>query len=276
MGNTPSTVATPSLLMRYYSTRVIACQRNLTLTEIKSSVSYRLFQNKKDDDMKHWLPIAATCAIITTTAVADTTQNNLSYAIGYKTGQALQKESVAINTEQFSSGLVAGYQGNPPTVSSTDMQTALTTMQQQMADTMKEKFEALAQKNETTGKTFLADNAKKPGVVTTASGLEYKVLDAGQGNGPAITDTVTVNYEGTLIDGTVFDSSYKRGQPATFQVGGVIKGWQEALQLMKPGATWMLYIPANLAYGNRGSAGAIGPNETLIFKVNLMSVNNKG
>ena len=223
--------------------------------------------------MKHWLPIAATCAIITTAAVADTLQNNLSYAMGYKTGQALKKESVVISAEQFSAGLTAGYQGNPPAVSPADMQAALTTMQKQMADDMKEKFEALAQKNETAGKTFLADNAKKPGVITTPSGLEYKILDAGQGDSPTATDTVTVNYEGTLIDGTVFDSSYKRGQPATFQVGGVIKGWQEALQLMKPGATWMLYIPADLAYGSRGSMGAIGPNETLIFKVNLMSVN---
>src|SRR3989338_9805616 len=141
MVNTTSTVDTPSLLMRYYSTRVIACQRNLTLTEIKSSVSYRLFQNKKDDDMKNWLPIAATCAIITTTAIADTLQNNLSYAMGYKTGQALKKESVAISAEQFSAGLTAGYQGNPPAVSPADMQAALTTMQKQMADDMKEKFE---------------------------------------------------------------------------------------------------------------------------------------
>lgn len=123
------------------------------------------------------------------------------------------------------------------------------------------------------GKAFLEQNKKKPGVVTLPDGLQYKVIEEGTGPKPTLNDTVTVDYAGTLINGKEFDSSYKRGQPATFPVGGVIPGWVEALQLMKTGATWELYIPANLAYGDRGAPPVIGPNETLIFKVNLISIN---
>lgn len=130
-----------------------------------------------------------------------------------------------------------------------------------------------ATKNQAAGDAFLATNKKKPGVVTLSDGLQYKILNKGDGKSPTDTDTVTVNYEGKLIDGTEFDSSYKRGQPATFPVNGVIQGWTEALKLMKPGSTWMLFIPASLAYGEQGSPPAIGPNETLIFKVNLISIN---
>lgn len=123
------------------------------------------------------------------------------------------------------------------------------------------------------GASFLADNKKKEGVKVTPSGLQYKVLKSGSGATPKYTDQVTVNYEGSLIDGTVFDSSYKRGEPIAFGVGQVIKGWTEALQLMKEGDTWMLYIPSNLAYGAQGAGRDIGPNETLIFKVELIKVN---
>jgi FKBP-type peptidyl-prolyl cis-trans isomerase FklB len=127
-------------------------------------------------------------------------------------------------------------------------------------------------KSQTDGQAFLAANQKKPGVVTLPDGLQYKVITEGSGSKPTINDVVTVHYVGTLIDGTEFDSSYKRGQPATFPVAGVIAGWTEALQLMKAGSTWELYIPANLAYGERGAPPVIGPNETLIFKVQLIDV----
>jgi len=123
------------------------------------------------------------------------------------------------------------------------------------------------------GASFLSENKKKEGVKTTPSGLQYKVITEGNGATPKYSDKVTVNYEGTLIDGTVFDSSYKRGEPISFPVSGVIKGWTEALQLMKEGSTYMLYIPSNLAYGAQGSGRSIGPNETLIFKVELIKVN---
>ena len=118
----------------------------------------------------------------------------------------------------------------------------------------------------------MSKNKSKPGVVTTKDGLQYKVITAGKGKPPVATDKVTVNYEGKLLDGTVFDSSYKRGEPATFPVDGVIAGWTEALQLMKPGATWTLWIPAKLAYGSHGAGQLIGPNSTLIFKVHLIKV----
>ena len=123
------------------------------------------------------------------------------------------------------------------------------------------------------GQAFLDENATKEGVVTTASGLQYQVLTEGQGAKPAASDEVTVHYHGTLIDGTVFDSSVDRGQPATFPVGGVIQGWVEALQLMNVGSKYKLFIPSNLAYGERGAGGSIGPNETLIFEVELLSIN---
>jgi FKBP-type peptidyl-prolyl cis-trans isomerase len=124
----------------------------------------------------------------------------------------------------------------------------------------------------TAGKAFLAANQHKPGVKTTASGLQYKILKEGSGTAPTLKDTVTVNYEGTFINGKVFDSSYKRDESVTFPVKGVIKGWQEALTMMKPGAIWMLYIPPDLAYGANNAPAAIGANQTLIFKVNLISV----
>lgn len=122
------------------------------------------------------------------------------------------------------------------------------------------------------GAAFLAENAKKPGVVTLPDGLQYKVITQGTGPKPTSKDMVTVNYSGTLINGKEFDSSYSRGEPATFPVSGVIPGWTEALQLMNKGSTWMLYIPASLAYGEHGAPPVIGPNETLIFKVELLDV----
>lgn len=128
-------------------------------------------------------------------------------------------------------------------------------------------------KNKTAGDAFLAANKLKPGVVTLPDGLQYKVIKDGTGPKPTASDTVKVNYAGTLIDGTEFDSSYKRGQPASFPVNGVIPGWTEALQLMKVGSTWELYIPASLAYGANGAPPIIGPNQTLIFKVELLDVN---
>jgi len=131
-----------------------------------------------------------------------------------------------------------------------------------------------AAQNKKEGEAFLAENKKKEGVVTLASGLQYKVIKEGDGKSPKETDTVTVNYQGTFIDGTEFDSSYKRNQPATFQVNGVIPGWTEALQLMKAGSKWQLYIPAGLAYGEQGAGRVIGPNATLIFDVELLSIDD--
>lgn len=132
--------------------------------------------------------------------------------------------------------------------------------------------QSIADKNKATGQAFLAANKKKQGVVTLADGLQYKVLEEGKGAKPSATDTVTVDYAGKLVNGTEFDSSYKRGEPASFPVNAVIPGWVEALQLMPVGSTWELYIPSELAYGESGAGDAIGPNETLIFKVHLIGI----
>ncbi len=138
---------------------------------------------------------------------------------------------------------------------------------------MQEQFMNAAEDNLVQGKKFLEKNSDKAGVVETKSGLQYQILKRGDGKTPAPTDKVTVHYEGTLLNGEVFDSSYKRGESISFGVNQVIQGWQEALQLMTVGSVWMLYIPSELAYGERGTFGAIGPNETLIFKVELLGIN---
>lgn len=216
--------------------------------------------------------LGCTASIFAANTTLTTDAQKLSYTIGYKTGAALKGQSIAINTQDFATGLQAGYSGAQPSLTDQEMQATLSNMQQQVSKNTAQQQQAEANMSQKAGEDFLANNSKQPGVITLPSGLQYKVLKAGQGASPKASDTVTVNYEGTLINGKVFDSSYQRGTPATFQVGAVIPGWQEALQLMKPGATWMLYIPAKLAYGSQGAGGLIGPNETLIFKVDLISV----
>lgn len=229
--------------------------------------------------MKFLLPTLALTLLCTTSFAAinakpqlDTNTAKLSYAMGFKTGQAMKARDVSINTNDFSQGLSDGYNVKTPAMTEQQMQTVLTNMQKKMVNKMQQKYTEVANTNLKEGEAFLAKNAKEAGVITLPSGLQYKILTPGKGAMPTANETVTVNYEGKLIDGQIFDSSYQRHQPATFKVGQVIQGWQQALQLMQPGATWMLYIPSNLAYGKQGSMGAIGPNETLIFKVDLLSV----
>src|SRR5438874_7723429 len=147
--------------------------------------------------------------------------------------------------------------------------------QQEMMAKGETKNKADAEKNQKAGDAFLAENARKEGVKTTASGLQYKVLKSGSGASPKKTDSVKVHYHGTLIDGKVFDSSVQRGEPVTFQVGGVIPGWVEALQLMPVGSKWKLFIPSKLAYAERGAGRDIGPNSALIFEVELLSIGGK-
>jgi FKBP-type peptidyl-prolyl cis-trans isomerase len=153
-----------------------------------------------------------------------------------------------------------------------DLQKTLMAKQQEQAAKQQEQAKVVSEKNKKDGEAFLAANKKKDGVVTMPSGLQYKVLVAGKGKSPKATDTVTVNYKGTLIDGTEFDSSYKRGKPASFPLNQVIPGWTEAVQLMKEGAKWELYVPSSLAYGERGAGANIGGNATLIFEVELLSI----
>jgi FKBP-type peptidyl-prolyl cis-trans isomerase FklB len=147
--------------------------------------------------------------------------------------------------------------------------------QKEMMAKQQELAKRLGEKNKKEGEAFLSENRKKEGIKALPSGLQYKVVKAGTGKKPKSTDTVTTHYRGTLIDGTEFDSSYRRGQPASFPVSGVIAGWTEALQLMEEGAKWQLFIPPNLAYGERGAGSQIGPNATLIFEIELISIQEK-
>ena len=157
----------------------------------------------------------------------------------------------------------------------TQLQTEVRTRQQEKMKVEQEKMKAAAEENKKEGAEFLAANKTKDGVVALASGLQYKILTEGTGPKPAATDTVSCNYRGTLVDGKEFDSSYKRGQPLSIQVNGVIKGWTEALQLMPVGSKWQLFIPSDLGYGDRGSGPVIGPSATLIFEVELLSIQAK-
>ena len=195
-----------------------------------------------------------------------------SYSLGYQFGQSLKGQGVDLNLEVYTSGIRDAFGGKEPQMTSEEIRSTIMSLQQRLMAAQQKALKELAAKNLSETKAFLAENQKKEGVKTLPSGLQYKVLTEGSGKMPKAEDTVTVNYKGALIDGTEFDSSYKRGQPATFQVKGVIKGWTEALQLMKEGSKWQLFIPPELAYGERGAGRDIGPNATLIFEVELLTV----
>ena len=195
-----------------------------------------------------------------------------SYSLGYQFGHNLKAQGVDLDLDIYTSGIKDALGGKEPRMSQEDIRAAITGLQQRVQAARQKALKEQAEKNVGEGKKFLADNQKKEGIKTLPSGLQYKVMTEGSGKTPQATDTVTVNYKGTLIDGTEFDSSYKRGQPGTFKVNGVIKGWTEALQLMKEGSKWQLFIPPGLAYGERGAGRIIPPNSVLIFAVELISV----
>src|SRR6201997_3933223 len=194
-------------------------------------------------------------------------KDKVSYSIGMQIGFNLGRQKVDINPDILAAGIKDAL-ANKPQLTPDQVKDVMAQFEKDMEQKQKE----LGEKNKTDGAKYLEENKKKPGVKTTASGLQYKLIKDGTGAQPKATDMVTVNYRGTLIDGTEFDSSYKRGQPATFPVNEVIKGWTEALQLMKAGSKYQLFIPANLAYGERAMGPDIGPNSTLIFEVELQEV----
>ncbi|MAZ39860.1 MAG: hypothetical protein CMF49_07035 [Legionellales bacterium] len=202
-----------------------------------------------------------------------TQQDQLSYTIGVDLGKNLKSQNLSINADMLAEGVKDALAGSKLKLTDTQMKTALQNFQQKMAKKQQEEFKQVSEDNAKAGADFLAKNKKEKGVVVLPNGLQYKVVKAGNGTPPKANDSVTVDYEGKLVNGQVFDSTYKRGKPATFKVSQVISGWQQALKMMKPGAEWMLYIPSDLAYGKQGVGGPIGPNETLIFKVHLISVN---
>jgi FKBP-type peptidyl-prolyl cis-trans isomerase FklB len=204
-----------------------------------------------------------------------TQKDKVSYAIGMSIGTNLRKQSVDVDPKILQQGLADAMAGGKTLLSDDEEHATLTEFQNEMRKKQQEKMQQAGEENKKQAETFLAANKAKPGVVTLPSGLQYKILTPGTGPKPTASDSVVCNYKGTLIDGKEFDSSYKRGQPATFPVGGVIKGWTEALQLMPVGSKWQLVVPSDLAYGERGQGADIGPNSTLIFEVELLSIQSK-
>ena len=195
-----------------------------------------------------------------------------SYGIGQQIANNFKSDGVEINVDQLILGLKDGMQDKKPRYTDAELQAAFQAFSRTVQAARTQRQAASGEKNKSAGQAFLAANAKKPGVKATASGLQYQVVKAAQGASPKATDTVQVNYEGTLIDGKVFDSSLRAGQPVTFRVNGVIPGWTEALQLMHVGEKWRIFVPSELAYGAEGAGNDIGPHSVLIFDVELLGI----
>jgi FKBP-type peptidyl-prolyl cis-trans isomerase len=208
--------------------------------------------------------------------VLKTPKDKASYAIGMNMGENLHKASVDVDANIIARGLKDALAGGKTLLTDDEAKTAMTALQADVRKKQEDKMQLAGGANKQAGDAFLAANKSKESVVTLPSGLQYKILTEGTGPKPTASDSVVCNYRGTLIDGKEFDSSYQRGQPATFPVGQVIKGWTEALQLMPVGSKWQLFIPSELAYGSRGAGADIGPNSTLIFEVELISIKDKG
>jgi len=204
-----------------------------------------------------------------------TQKDKLSYALGMNLGSNLHKEKVEVDPAIVLRGLKDALAAGKMLLTEDEARTALTQLQTEVRSKQQEKMKVAGEMNKKEGVEFLAANKSKEGIVILPSGLQYKILTEGTGPKPTASDTVVCNYRGTLISGAEFDSSYKRGQPASFQVNGVIKGWTEALQLMPAGSKWQLFVPAELGYGDRGAGADIGPGATLIFEVELLSIQGK-
>lgn len=199
-------------------------------------------------------------------------REKVSYAIGMFYGNNWKRQDIEVDYDSLVRGLKDAASGGAKLLTEEEIRETLTKFQQGLAAKQQEKQRQLGEKNKKEAEAFLAENKGKPGVVTLPSGLQYKILAEGSGDSPKPEDTVAVNYRGTLIDGTEFDSSVKSGGPASFRVNGVVRGWTEALTLMKPGAKWQLFIPSDLAYGEHGRPPQIGPSSALVFDVELVSV----
>jgi len=216
----------------------------------------------------------------TTTSKADapvtlkTDKDKFSYAIGISVAKTIKRQQAEVDADLVSKGLKDELSGGKVLLSDEEAQAVLTKAQTEMRAKMEEKNAAQGKENKAKGEAFLADNKKKPGVVTLPSGLQYKIVTEGTGPKPTASDTVICNYRGTLVDGKEFDASSKHGGPATFPVNRVIKGWTEALQLMPVGSKWQLFIPSDLAYGDNAPPD-IGPGSTLVFDVELVSIQGK-
>jgi FKBP-type peptidyl-prolyl cis-trans isomerase len=220
------------------------------------------------------LPEAPAAKAQTPSAFA-TEKERVSYAIGMNVGSGLHKQEIDVDPNLLLQGLKDALSGGKTLMTEDELRATFTQLQATLRAKQEERMKVLGETNKKEGDAFLAANKSKQGVVALPSGLQYKILQQGTGPKPTAADTVVCNYKGTLINGAEFDSSYKRGEPATFPVGKVIKGWTEALQLMPTGSKWQLFLPSDMAYGERGAGNDIGPNATLIFEVELISIQEK-
>jgi FKBP-type peptidyl-prolyl cis-trans isomerase FklB len=202
-------------------------------------------------------------------------KDKMSYSVGVDIGNSLKNLPVGVNLDLVVRGISDVLSASKFLMTEQEIRETMTVLQKELMDRYTEQMKVIGEKNKKEGELFLAVNKKKEGVITLPSGLQYRVLKAGTGKTPTDDDTVTVHYQGTLTDRTEFDSSYRRGQPGTFAIKGVLPGWREALKLMQEGAKWEIFIPPNLAYGERGAGSLIGPNATLIFEVELISIQEK-
>lgn len=228
--------------------------------------------------MKKLIAVALVLSIFGSMVIAQkkgtpkTKKEKVSYSIGVNIGKNMKTQGIDLDQGLLTQGIKDGLNSSKTAMSDKDMEASMTAFQQEIMGKMQAKQKVDGEKNAKEGEAFLAANKKKEGVVTLSSGLQYKILKSGDGPKPTKDQTVKCHYRGTLIDGTEFDSSYKRGEPAEFPVGQVVKGWIEALQLMPVGSKWQLFIPADLAYGSSGAGQTIGPNATLIFDIELISI----
>jgi len=228
--------------------------------------------------MKKLIAIALVLSLFGGTAmtqkklVPKSQKEKVSYSIGMNLGKNMKIQGIEVNEALLIQGLKDALAGSKGLMTEAEMEATMSTFQQEMMNKMQAKQKVDGEKNKKEGEAFLAANKKKEGVVTLPSGLQYKILKAGNGTRPTASQTVQVHYRGSFIDGTEFESSYKQGQPAEFPVGQVIKGWVEGIQLMSVGAKWQLFIPSDLAYGANGAGQKIGPNTTLIFEIELLAI----
>jgi len=202
-------------------------------------------------------------------------RDKVSYSIGMAMGKDLKKQLIDIDPDILAKGIKDAFAGGKALLTDQEINETMTAYQKELMAKQEEFLKKVGEKNKAEGEAFLAENKKKEGIKTLESGLQYKVIKAGNGKKPTLSDTVTIHYRGTLIDGTEFDSSYRRGEPAPLSISRLIPGWKEALQLMEVGEKWQLFIPSNLAYGERAAGPNIGPNATLIFEVELFSIEEK-
>jgi FKBP-type peptidyl-prolyl cis-trans isomerase FklB len=233
---------------------------------------------RKDRQLKSTFALLVVLALLTPRAGArqketlKTQKDKISYSIGLDIGRSLKRQAIDVDQNLLVQGLKDALSNQKQLLSDDEARECLTTFQRELVAKRTEEAKKAGEANMKEGEVFLAQNKKKPGVVTLPSGLQYKILKEGTGKTPKATDTVITNYRGTLINGKEFDSSFRHGKPATFPVDQVIRGWTEALQLMKVGSKWRLFIPSELAYGPNGAGTDIGPNTTLIFEVELLGI----